>query len=155
MNLKSPVPLDKSHDTGSFNCGVEPLNEFLHKYALTNRQNRSARTYVAMRGSGIAGYYTLANGSVSRAEAPVRVVKGLGNYPVPVTLLARLAVDISEKGKGWDGDRSETLSSARFRLRIWSAAAQLLRMRRTPPPGRSTTDFRLRRRRLTSFISTC
>jgi GNAT superfamily N-acetyltransferase len=100
MNLKSPVPLDKSHDTGSFDCGVEPLNEFLRKYALTNHQNRSARTYVALRGSASTGYYTLANGSVSRAETPRRVAQGLGNYPVPITLLARLAVDVSETGKG-------------------------------------------------------
>ena len=100
MNLQNPVPLDKSHDTGSFDCGVEPLNEFLRKYALANHQNRSARTYVTLRGSAIAGYYTLANGSVSRAETPPRVAQGLGNYPVPVTLLARLAVAVSERGKG-------------------------------------------------------
>jgi len=33
-------------------------------------------------------------------EAPARVAQGLGNYPVPITLLARLGVDVSEKGKG-------------------------------------------------------
>ena len=53
-----------------------------------------------MNGSRIAGYYTLANGSVSRDEAPERVAKGLGKYPIPITLLTRLAVDQSEKGKG-------------------------------------------------------
>jgi predicted N-acetyltransferase YhbS len=53
-----------------------------------------------MRGDRIVGYYTLANGSVSRDEVPARVAQGLGRYPVPVTLLARLAVDVSEKGKG-------------------------------------------------------
>ena len=100
MNLQSPVPLDKRHETGSFDCGVEPLNEFLRKYALANHQKRSARTYVTLRGSMIAGYYTLANGSASRAETPPRVAQGLGNYPVPVTLLARLAVAVSERGKG-------------------------------------------------------
>lgn len=46
------------------------------------------------------GYYTLASGSVSRDDVPPRVAKGLGRYPVPITILARLAVDLSERGKG-------------------------------------------------------
>jgi len=100
MGLSSPVPLDKSHDTGSFDCGVEALNDYIRRYALLNHQNRSARTYVAMRESRLIGYYTLASGSVSRAEVPARVAQGLGNYPVPITLLARLAVDVSERGRG-------------------------------------------------------
>jgi len=100
MSLSSPIPLDKSHDTSSFDCGVEALNEYLRQHALQNHQNRSARTYVASKDDRLIGYYTLANGSVSRAEVPPRVAQGLGNYPVPITLLARLAVDSSEKGKG-------------------------------------------------------
>lgn len=100
MNLSSPVPITKDHDTESFDCGVEPLNDYLKKYALLNHNNRAARTYVAMRGSRIAGYYTLANGSVSRDEVPARVAKGPGRYPVPITILARLAVDLSERGQG-------------------------------------------------------
>lgn len=103
MRLSSPVPITKDHDTGSFDCGVEPLNEYLGKYALLNHNNRAARTYVAVRGDRIAGFYTLANGSVSRDEVPPRIGKGLGRYPVPVTVLARLAVDLSERGKGLGG----------------------------------------------------
>jgi len=45
-------------------------------------------------------YYTLAAGSVRRDDTPPRVVKGLGNYPVPIILLARRAVDRGEQGKG-------------------------------------------------------
>jgi GNAT superfamily N-acetyltransferase len=100
MGLSSPVPIDKSHATGSFDCGVEPLNGYLKKFALLNHQSRSARTYVALRGKHVAGYYTLAAGSVSREEVPARVAQGLGRYPVPITVLARLAVDESEKGQG-------------------------------------------------------
>lgn len=100
MSLSRPVPITKEHDPAPFDCGVEPLNEYLRQYALLNHQNRSSRTYVAMRGDRIVGYYTLANGSVSRDEVPARVAQGLGRYPVPITLLARLAVDISERGKG-------------------------------------------------------
>jgi GNAT superfamily N-acetyltransferase len=100
MSLSRPVPIDKSHNASSFDCGVEALNEYLRRYAFLNHQNRSARTYVVTSEALLVGYYTLANGSVSKTELPTRVAQGLGNYPVPITLLARLAVDISEKGKG-------------------------------------------------------
>ena len=100
QRLDSPLPIAKEHDTSSFDCGAEPLNEYLRRYALANHQNRSSRTYVALRTGRVSGYYTLANGSVSRDEVPPRVAHGLGRYPIPITLLARLAVDNSEKGKG-------------------------------------------------------
>jgi GNAT superfamily N-acetyltransferase len=98
--LKRPGPLEKGHDVSSFDCGVASLNDYLRKYAYQNHQNRSARTYVATRGRRVAGYYTLAAGSVSREETPRRVAQGLGGYPVPVILLARLGVDAREQGKG-------------------------------------------------------
>lgn len=100
MSLSSPLPISKEHNTASFDCGVEPLNEYLKNFALQNHQNRSSRTYLALRDQRVAGYYTLANGSVSRDDVPPRVAQGLGKYPIPITLLARLAVDTSEKGKG-------------------------------------------------------
>jgi GNAT superfamily N-acetyltransferase len=56
-----------------------------------------------MRGERVVGYYTLAAGSVGREETPQRVAKGLGQYPVPVILLARLAVDVGEQGHGLGG----------------------------------------------------
>lgn len=46
------------------------------------------------------GYYTLAAASARREETPARVAKGLAAHPVPVILLARLAVDNTAKGKG-------------------------------------------------------
>jgi GNAT superfamily N-acetyltransferase len=95
-----PVPLDKSHDLSAFSCGAAALDDYLRKHALQNHQNRSARTYVTTREGRVVGYYTLAAGSVRREDTPPRVVKGLGNYPVPLILLARLAVDQTEQGKG-------------------------------------------------------
>lgn len=103
MPLTGPVPLEKSHEVGHFDCGAAPLNDFLHKYAWQNQQNRSARTYVALRGDRVVGYYSLAAASVQHQEATTRVAKGLARHPVPVILLARLAVDQSEKGKGLGG----------------------------------------------------
>jgi predicted N-acetyltransferase YhbS len=97
--LSSPVPLAAAHDLAAFDCGASALNEYLKKYALQNHQNQSARSYVACRGRRVVGYYTLAAGSVRREETPSRVAKGLAKHPVPVVLLARLAVDRGEQGK--------------------------------------------------------
>jgi GNAT superfamily N-acetyltransferase len=98
--LSSPVPLEAVHDLSAFDCGAPALNGYLKKYALANHQNQSARTYVARRGEAVVGYYTLAAGSVSRVESPARVAKGLARHPIPIILLARLAVDRGEQGKG-------------------------------------------------------
>ena len=96
----SPVALTQTHDLATFDCGAPALNDYLHKYALQNHQNRSGRTYVTVSENRVVGYYTLAAGSVSRADVPPRVAKGLANYPVPIILLARLAVDRTAQGKG-------------------------------------------------------
>jgi GNAT superfamily N-acetyltransferase len=98
--LPKPVPLDRSHDLSAFDCGAPALNDYLRKYAWQNHQSRAARTYVTTRGGRVVGYYTLAAGSVRREQPPPRVVKGLGQYPVPLILLARLAVDQAEQGRG-------------------------------------------------------
>ena len=45
-------------------------------------------------------YYSLAAGAVEHAQAPVRVGKGLARHPIPVMLLARLAIDRTQRGRG-------------------------------------------------------
>src|SRR5262245_41682990 len=100
-NLNSPVLLTKDHDRNSFDCGMPALNDYLKKYALQNQKKYAARTYVATRGNRIVvGYYSLAYGSVSLEEAPQGVKSGLPRHPIPVILLARLAVDSTEQGRG-------------------------------------------------------
>lgn len=84
-----------------FDCGVVALNDYLKHYALQNQRKNSARTYVATRENRIVGYYTLAYGSVAYDDASPDVKAGLGRYPIPVILLARLAVDAGEKGRGF------------------------------------------------------
>ncbi len=98
--LNPPVLLTKSHDRSAFDCGVPALNEYLKQYALQNQRKNAARTYVATRGNRVVGYYTLAYGSVACDEAPPSVKAGLARFPIPVILLARLAVDLTEKGQG-------------------------------------------------------
>lgn len=98
--LNAPVLLTKEHDRNSFDCGVLALNDYLKKFALQSQKKHAARTYVATRGNRIVGYYSLAYGSVSLEEAPQSVKSGLPRHPIPVILLARLAVDSSEQGSG-------------------------------------------------------
>lgn len=98
--LVGPVPLERRHKAGGFSCGKPELDEYLRRYALTNQRKGCGRTYVALRGQRIAAYYTLAAGSVSPEDAPEPVSRGLGRYPIPVVLLARLAVDENERGRG-------------------------------------------------------
>jgi GNAT superfamily N-acetyltransferase len=96
--LSPPAPLDAGHDLAAFECGAPALNEYLRRYAYQNHQSNAARTYVATRGPRVVGYYTLA-ASVRREETSARVAKGLARHPIPVILLARLAVDRAEQGK--------------------------------------------------------
>lgn len=98
--LETPVLLEGLHKTDDFDCGDETLNVYLGKFARINNQNSSARTYVATRNNRVAGYYTLAPGSVVKEDAPQRVGKGLANHPISVIILARLAVDKTEQGSG-------------------------------------------------------
>ena len=101
MSEPGPVVLlDANHDRGPFDCGVQPLNTYLKQFALQNQKKGIVRNYVVCRGARIVGYYSLAYGSVAIAEAPASLAKGIGKYPIPVMILARLAVDVREKGQG-------------------------------------------------------
>ena len=88
------------HDLAPFNCGNDELNRFLKRFALANQQAQSTQTYVACRDTIVVGYYSLAFGSVAPEQTPERVKKGLARHPVPVMILARLAIDQSMQSKG-------------------------------------------------------
>src|SRR5260370_38561919 len=75
------------------------LTTWLQKFAWLNQQADSAKTYVAVRGNRVVGYYALTAGSVHKHETPERIGTGLANHPVGVVQLARLAVDLTQKGK--------------------------------------------------------
>ena len=98
--LNAPILLTSSHEVEHFDCGIEALNIYLKKYALINNHNSSSRTYVASRDHRVVGYYTLTPGSVIKEQTPQRIGKGLANHPVPVIILARLAVEKQERGAG-------------------------------------------------------
>src|SRR5271165_4781158 len=92
--------LQRSHNVDEFDCGREALNRFLARYAYQNQQAGASQTYVALAGEAVVGYYTLVVGQVEYAAAPERLTKGLARHPVPIMLLARLAVAASWQGKG-------------------------------------------------------
>lgn len=99
LPLLGPVPLSDTYSAEHFDCGVPALNEFLSKFALANDRANTAKTYVVVRGEQIVGYYSLAAASISFENASPRFKKGIAKHPVPLILLARLAVDVEEKGK--------------------------------------------------------
>jgi len=92
--------LRPGHPIEGFDCGRHELNQYLLRYAWTNQQAGAAQTYLGFSGDAVVGYYTLAVGHVSREEAPERLTKGLARHPVPIMLLARLAVDRRWQGQG-------------------------------------------------------
>ena len=92
--------LRADHPIEGFDCGREELNRYLLRYAWANQQAGAAQTYVGLAGDAVVGYYTLAVGQVTHDEAPQRLTKGLARHPVPIMLLARLAVSRGERGQG-------------------------------------------------------
>ncbi len=92
--------LRPDHSTEGFDCSREELNRYLLRYAWQNQQAGAAQTYIGLAGDAVVGYYTLAVGHVTREEAPERLTKGLARHPVPIMLLARLAVDHRWQNQG-------------------------------------------------------
>jgi predicted N-acetyltransferase YhbS len=92
--------LDAHHDVSSFDSGNEVLDGWLRRHAIAAQRMDSARTFVATRNGRVVGYFSLTMGSMLRAEAPVKLVRGMPAYPVGMVLLARLAVDQSQQGRG-------------------------------------------------------
>jgi GNAT superfamily N-acetyltransferase len=96
--------LEEFDDVESFDCGDEPLNNYLKRHAWSNQQKSSIGvTYVATEESAphaVLGYFTLATSSVPRDSLPKKYVRGLPPYDQPLVLLARLAVDRRFTGKG-------------------------------------------------------
>lgn len=96
------APLDGGHDRTAFDCGVPALNLYLRNYALQNQKKGMVRNYVTTCAThkGVVAYYSLVYAAIDQQRLPAKLVKGLGKYDIPVMLLARLAVDHREQGKG-------------------------------------------------------
>ncbi len=100
MYLSAPGAINRDHRLKSFDCGRPPMNEWLIRYALQAQASGSAKTFVVVADDRVVGYYSLTVGQVDTMEAPERIRKGMGHYPIPVVILARLAVSIHYQGHG-------------------------------------------------------
>ena len=98
--MKSPCPLLKGHDRSAFDCGKPELNDYLKRFARQTQERDGAKTYVVLEDNLVIAYYTLVVGDVEWQDCPEEIRKGLGKYPVPVLVIARLAVDSRFHGKG-------------------------------------------------------
>jgi len=92
--------LRREHRVESFDCGKEPLNRFLIRFALQSQFAGSAQTYLALSENEVVGYYTLTFGDVAFDDAPERLRKGIPRHPIPLMILARLAVASTWARKG-------------------------------------------------------
>ena len=100
MTLRAPQPLGAGHRLEAFDCGKPALNAWLCRHALQSQAAGSARTFVVTDDGRVVGYFSLTVGQVDVVEAPERVRMGMGRYPIPVVILARLAVDLRDRGRG-------------------------------------------------------
>ncbi len=100
MSLSSPEPLASAHPLENFDCGNSSLNSWLIRHARQAQAGGSAKTFVVADDDRIVGYHSLTVGQVDTLDAPERVRKGMGQYPLPVVILARLAVSTQDQGRG-------------------------------------------------------
>ena len=86
MGLSRPVPIDKTHETGAFDCGVASLKNVFDNMRFLSHQNRPARAYVALRDDVVGRYYSLAAGSVSRGQLAAQNLKDVTEMPISGTV---------------------------------------------------------------------
>ena len=97
--LLPPEPLADQHDIGDFRSGEASLDDWLKRRARVNQVSGASRTYVICEERRVIGYYALASGVVTVETAPGRFRRNMPN-PIPVAVLARLAVDRDWQGRG-------------------------------------------------------
>ncbi len=100
MSLSEPQPLDAHHRLEEFDCGKSALTEWLLRHARQAQSSGSARTFVVCDGNRVVGYFSLTVGQIDTLEAPERVRRGMGQHPIPLIILAKLAVDLNYQKRG-------------------------------------------------------
>ena len=100
MSLCAPSALEARHQLEHFDCGKPALNAWLFRHARQAQGSGSAKTFVVADDNRVVGYFSLTVGQVDTLEAPERIRKGMGQYPIPVVILARLAVSLQDQGRG-------------------------------------------------------
>jgi GNAT superfamily N-acetyltransferase len=100
VTLQAPTALGAPHILDEFNCGVATLDEWLKRRARANHASGASRCYVIADDAGkVLGYYAVASGALSVADAPGRLKRNMPD-PIPMAIVGRLAIDLSQQGKG-------------------------------------------------------
>lgn len=105
---KEFVSLDKAlHDRHSFNCGEPELNDFIRTQAtrlmgagISKTMVLPASTPLPNGKTPICAFYSITPTSIKREDLPEGIAKTLPRYPIPVFLLAQLAVHKEFQGLG-------------------------------------------------------
>jgi GNAT superfamily N-acetyltransferase len=97
--LSPPEPLSDDHQTDSFDSGEPALDDWLRRRARANQASDASRTYVVCEGKRVVAYYAVASGAIAQAVVPGRFRRNMPD-PIPVVVLARLAVDRNYQGRG-------------------------------------------------------
>jgi len=97
--LSAPEPLTDDHQIDSFDSGESVLDDWLRRRARANQASGASRTYVVCEAKRVVAYYALASGAIAQAAAPGRFRRNMPD-PIPVVVLARLAVDRNYQGRG-------------------------------------------------------
>jgi GNAT superfamily N-acetyltransferase len=99
MNYTAPEPLTDRHNLADFDCGTATLDDWLKRRALKNQLTDATRTFVICLDGRVVGYYALASGSIN-AQAVAGSFRRNMPDPIPVVILARLAIDRVCQGRG-------------------------------------------------------
>jgi GNAT superfamily N-acetyltransferase len=97
--LSPPAPLAEHHQLDSFACGEPSLDDWLNRRARANQTSGASRTYVVCDNERVVAYYALASGAVATNAVPGRFRRNMPD-PIPIVILARLAVDHTWHGRG-------------------------------------------------------
>lgn len=97
--LRAPEPLTEGHAFGGFDSGVHSLDDWLRRRALQNQASGASRTFVVCDPNNVVAYYALAASAVAPDAAPGRFRRNMPD-PIPVVVLARLAIARDQQGHG-------------------------------------------------------
>jgi GNAT superfamily N-acetyltransferase len=97
--LCSPQPLADHHQIEAFDCGTTTLDDWLKRRARANQASGASRTFVVCADDRVVAFYALASGAVAVAAATGRFRRNMPD-PIPVVVLARLAVDRAHQRHG-------------------------------------------------------
>jgi GNAT superfamily N-acetyltransferase len=100
VSFSAPQPLAAHHRLEEFDCGKPALTDWLLHHARQAQGSGSARTFVILDAERVAAYFSLTVGQIDTLEAPERIRRGMGQYPIPLLILTRLAVDLDDQGQG-------------------------------------------------------